>query len=605
MRHFVAFASGQSPDQKRFSTDKKISSALADRYFANQAVFYLLPWIGLTAGVIYLARYFDLSQVKEVDSWIINSFDLALTFPVALGWWLSQLAIEMISISTPKEHVSSESTSIDRGEMSKPTIQTSRELAKTANNIFRKSGQKVPPIYWGDLPIRDHVACEHFLIHGEIGSGKSIILKNLLSQAIQRRKSNPEIRIFVDDPKRDMVPCLIDMGVSDYTIINPFDSRSYVWNIYEDLSDTRQIDTFVTMMFPEEKSTDSFWPNNARQALTSIITYFVLKRVEWDFRDLVLAFRYPTYCRQMAMQTGIGRGIIETLQEKQLASVFSDVLAKLGNFRTIAIASHEIRKQHPERTFSVSAWMKRENDLPLLVFSRDPYAKAAMDKLCSLFFYFVSLEVHFQDELKYPKTWLFMDEALQLAHMPEISHLLDLGRSKGVTLCLSTQSANDYQKRADKYKNTSPSVVTRIPNKALLKVTGKDADFSSEQFGDVYKEAEQRGQSWGDRYSESRTVSEQQAKAVGPHIFRELRKADPDIGVPHYAISDTAICGGAWSANLPFNQWPPDSRVEKFEQLKLPIELEEWDVRDLERLHLVNEGPSDIGGGPDDYIPDY
>ena len=109
-----------------------------------------------------------------------------------------------------------------------------------------------------------------FLILGKPGSGKTNLIRQML--AILRNNKNVNALIF-DLKGNDYLPYFFD-SKTDY-IFNPADSRTLIWNIFDEISNKTDIDTITNCLIPD-RANDQYWVDNARNVLSAII-YFLVK----------------------------------------------------------------------------------------------------------------------------------------------------------------------------------------------------------------------------------------------------------------------------------------------------------------------------------------
>ncbi len=76
----------------------------------------------------------------------------------------------------------------------------------------------------------------HFKIIGTTGSGKSTAIRELIGKAILRGD-----RAVIADPSCDYVSRFYDASRGD-VILNPFNSRSGRWALFEEFSERHEVD---------------------------------------------------------------------------------------------------------------------------------------------------------------------------------------------------------------------------------------------------------------------------------------------------------------------------------------------------------------------------
>lgn len=557
----VPLNSEPSESLARISSLDGDGNQIIEQYFQYKHVFSSLTWISLLPGGILVLTTSAYSGLV-----ILACGSAALiVFTGALAKRLSVAIIpsEVGYLPIPVEK------SIDRGELGKDVISNSENLELLASRLAQDNDHFLKPYYWGGLPIRDKSAAEHFFIHGDSGSGKSIVLKDMISQALARQLHQKDVRIFIDDPKQDMIPMLNDLGVSHYICVNPMAELGYGWDLSKDICSSAQAKAFGELMFPNIEGKSRYFSKAGANAVEIVLNYFNLVRPQsgWGFRDLILAFESYRSFEAIANRTREGRTFLEFQSDNKetFSNVMSTIISEMNDLSSLAAAIFECQEQG--RSFSIQNWCNRKDSFPVLVLTRHPRSTSSLKVLQRLLFYFIAKETEMGPPVSYPRTWIFLDEARLVADIPELSEMVDMGRSKGMTLVMATQSYKDLNDAAKRNPNASSRFASRIANKILLAAKDEDAEWCSKQFGEAYKKALQEGVSVstsanGTSTNRSYGWSEVKVDAVKKSSFLELPKASYNTGCSYYVVSDASIGGGLWFDKMSGSNFPPKPRTD-------------------------------------------
>lgn len=128
----------------------------------------------------------------------------------------------------------------------------------------------------------------HTLIGGLPGSGKTVIINNLLHQAMLRGD-----RAIIHSPKGDFEAWMYDPD--DSVLLGPWDARASCWDIARDIKTPELATSFAEAMVLGSSDGggsggNKFFEDAAREVIAGLIKYFMRKRgEEWSWDDLAEA----------------------------------------------------------------------------------------------------------------------------------------------------------------------------------------------------------------------------------------------------------------------------------------------------------------------------
>jgi len=291
----------------------------------------------------------------------------------------------------------------------------------------------------------------HWLIMGGVGSGKTQTILPMMFAAMQRGDS-----LLIYDNKGDFtnkLPARVAHGkTSDGkpvqrtiqpVILAPWDARSTVWSIANDVDDKAAAREFAAAVVPESQGSP-MWSNAARQVLTGcIIQLQNTMPGRWGFADLAhLCFRGAVEDYQSTMREHFPEG---------LAAVSASNVTSLGiliNMQAFLGPVADLAEAWPKapaagQGFSLRGWLAEERPLRRVVVIQgngrfEQLARAFAKSLFTLAAQVVT-DPGAMGESKTRRLWVFLDEFPQLQEMGRVAPMLEVGRSKGVRVVLGAQ----------------------------------------------------------------------------------------------------------------------------------------------------------------------
>lgn len=200
-------------------------------------------------------------QGKEIElpsSQLLNSPLIKITikktiilsvYGMVLGAALSLLCFFVIYSYLRRQGEQQSETKQLRGD----EILTINELKK----MIRRSKQ-ISDISIAGLPMPKNFEVRHTLVHGTIGSGKSVFIKQLLDQISARGD-----RAIIYDKGCDYIRTYYNHQKD--IILNPLDDRTASWHLWDECRDFADYDSMAAALIPTPPgNSDPFWINAAR-----------------------------------------------------------------------------------------------------------------------------------------------------------------------------------------------------------------------------------------------------------------------------------------------------------------------------------------------------
>ncbi len=463
------------------------------KWFTRSVGFVVLIYIGLVTAIHF--DYF-LRWRNPIEFWMYSDL-FAFYNPannpgistLVFGVWGLVVIIVLFDIGEKPVSASASVQHIRGRQLI--SYQQAQELAQAS----RREGDS--PLFWGSLWLPSKVATTHFCVVGATGSGKTLTLR-LLMQSVLPKMADTDARALVYDAKMDIIPYLYGMGIPGEHIItlNPFDRRCVAWDMAADITSAISALQLATILIPEEKTSQPFFPNTARELLTSVIISFIKTRPgEWDFRDIMLAASSKEKLRQVVARVPETQDVLDHFKNETTANdIMSTLREKLHRFRFIAAAWSKANYR-----LSLRDWLKSNY---VLVLGNDEATRTALDAVNQLIFRRLSELILAQSESTTRRTWIILDEVRQAGKLEGLASLATKGRSKGACLVLGLQDIEGLQEVYG--PNVAQEILGQCSNKAILRLENPStAKWACQLFGT--KEVLERRTSTSSHSSEGRS----------------------------------------------------------------------------------------------------
>jgi hypothetical protein len=456
-------------------------------------------------------------------------------------------------------------------------------------------------------------ALTHFAFVGSSGSGKTINQRFLYQTAISKYigKIDPNgegVRALLYDAKGDMHSILYGQGVNERFIktLNPFDNRSYAWDIAKDVQDEATALEIANILIPEnENDSQPFFRDSARDILSGVLTAYVYESPNnWTLRDVL----YPLLCGDISVLQNVlqmSEYSIDRLQylnhDKTFQNILSTIRTELKPLQIIA--SLWYRASLKGKTISLENWVKNPCG-EALILGNSYKLKESLKTVNQVIFKRISqllLDLPDIEKNSTRRSWICLDELAQLGKLDGLNDLLTNGRSKGVCNVIGFQ---DFDGLKDIYGEDIANVIFgQCASKAFFRLgSGSSAKWASEQFGEKerFENTNSRGESsnaqTGTTYNWETSEKVEKRDAVLSQEFLTMKATNPKNGLTGFYISpyikefleETSFIKSTIKGSY-INTYllPKESSNYDFENNKRPKEHQKsiaWTKEDFDRL---------------------
>ncbi|EED41285.1 DUF853 family protein [Stenotrophomonas maltophilia] len=289
-----------------------------------------------------------------------------------------------------------------------------------------------------DWTVSKKLLARHMFIYGSVGSGKSVILKHLLEQVVKLDK-----KAFIYDIKGDFTSIF-----ERPAIVCPFDKRSWIWDVGQDVATQTQAAAFSQSIIPPEEGSGAFWASAAQALLEGCVRELqATKGKNWGWADLAALVARPAEPMAKALSLYYPRAA--ALIANPDSNTTSSCMAVLANgtavIERLALAWPE---RKPDCMFSMLDWIKDSYEgRKQVIVQSGPDEVLARSYISAMINVAVPeiISPSLPDDESGRFLGFFFDELSSVGQL-KIEPLLALGRSKGVVACMAVQDWSQVEK---------------------------------------------------------------------------------------------------------------------------------------------------------------
>jgi type IV secretory pathway TraG/TraD family ATPase VirD4 len=400
-----------------------------------------------------------------------------------------------------------------------------------------------PTVFWGGLNLPESISTTHFCVVGSTGSGKTMTLRLLMQSVLPQVGKGRGVRAVVYDAKQDVVSLIKGINpTANVILLNPFDKRSWAWDIAKDVNSPSTALQVATILIPEEKTSQPFFNDAARHLLTGVIKAFILIAPgKWTLRDVVLSMKTKKRLMKVLLATGETKDLVERYLETEKTSddILSTIATKMQKYEFIAAAWDRASNK-----VSLEDWVRGES---ILVLGNDEAARTALDAINQVLFKRLSELVLAQEESSTRRTWFFLDEIREAGKLEGVSRLLTKGRSKGACVVLGFQ---DIEGMREVYGvREANEIVGLCANKVFLRTDSPEtAQWMSSIFGQVETIEVRQSKSYSTSLDPGRHYGTSGSSTTEHLVKKDLVMASELMSIQPTTARNgmSGYCPGAW-----------------------------------------------------------
>ena len=455
-----------------------------------------------------------------------------------------------------------------RGVDITPLGELNRRLSRAAAH------EKVMHLAVGKTVLPYAMEPKHISVLGAAGTGKGVLLNQLLNQINIRRFQNQEMlqrnpgaalqprcgKAIVYDMKGEYVAKQFIAG--DY-IFSPFDERGLKWSFFNEIRNYPDLDVAAKSLYNSPDARDEYWYNCAKDIFRTGLFYLQSQgltgnRELWHFfsqplQQIKAAFQTLPLAEQSALKH------IDKSDSNQSASIISILQERIQFFKYLVDMDGD---------FSFRDFVKSGQSACLYLLNIEQY-KTIFKPLMTFTIDTLVREILSLEDDPDRRVFFIIDELGSLYRLESILDLLTVGRSKGACLICANQDLGRIEETYGKsntttfYNNFNTNFIFRINEP-------KTADFLSQAIGErqIVKRVESRQLSPSD-IGDRKGISDQEKteRVFLATEFQNLADFEAVIKIANFGVSKIKI------PKIFFRSRAPHFVMRRFEPPKTETDL--------------------------------
>jgi hypothetical protein len=328
---------------------------------------------------------------------------------------------------------------------------------------------KYPPALRGRIAIPKRSENSHIALMGSSGTGKSILLRQLLREIQARGEA-----AIVYDPAGEFTAEFYNEARGD-TILNPLDDRSPFWTPVDELSTNTEALTLAESLFPDTHTENQFFVRAPRKIFAHLLEYGP------DPDQLAYWLSMPDEIDKRVAGTEMAH-MLAKAAGAQRAGVLSSLGIVADSLRMLPTENDVKRPDGTVRRWSARKWAEARKGWIFLTSttttrpSQRPLQSMWLDTLI------LRLMKTSPERVTRP-AWLVLDELASLQRLPQLETALTEARKYQIKIVLGFQGQSQIQERyGDKGAET---ILGQAATKIYLRTNEPNAaEWISKALGD-------------------------------------------------------------------------------------------------------------------------
>jgi type IV secretory pathway TraG/TraD family ATPase VirD4 len=311
------------------------------------------------------------------------------------------------------------------------------------------------------IPKRD--LSNHFLILGDSGTGKSALIRQMLTQI---RDSGETAIVY--DPALEYTPQFYSPERGDQ-ILNPLDERTPYWTPGDEIKHHAEALGLASSLFPERHEENRFFVDSPRKIFAHLLTYRPTPQ------ELTRWMCQPEEIDKRVAGTELA-SLIDTHAPAQRSGV-------LGSLNLVADAFRLLPEESAGRNkWSAAEWSQQRKGW--LFLTSTPQMRERLRPLISLWLDLLVLRLMNQTgEPQTARVWFVLDELASLQKLPQLHTALTENRKSNNPVVIGLQGRSQLEVR---YGHEAEAMFSQPATKIFLKTSEpRAARWISDTIGEI------------------------------------------------------------------------------------------------------------------------
>jgi hypothetical protein len=307
------------------------------------------------------------------------------------------------------------------------------------------------------------IESSHFLIMGDSGTGKSALIRQMLTQIEARGDT-----AIVYDPALEYTPQFYTPERGD-AILNPLDTRSPYWTPADEWRHEAETLTLATSLFPDRHHENAFFTEAPRRIFAHLLTLRPTpEQLAWWL------------CHEDEIDQRLAGTAYAAMIDRQAPAQRGGVLASLNMVAdTLKLLPAE---QDTSRRWSAAVWA---NAWPhgWLFLTSTPETRPRLVPLTSLWLDTLVLRLMHQGQPRPHPTWFVLDELASLQRLPQLHTAITENRKSNNPVVLGFQGRSQLETR---YGHDAEAMLSQPATKIFLRTSEPHAaKWIADTLGDI------------------------------------------------------------------------------------------------------------------------
>lgn len=471
----------------------------------------------------YLERYFNTLATVGILNEMLLAAAVSLFISFLLAFivtkkvlWESGGRMELIKVKGPTLY-------------ERPSLKQGITLRRRKNN--QPSDIAVHP----DIMLSEKESEGNIFLFGQQGSGKSVIIKQILNQVV-----NLGGIVIIYDEKREYTELFYDS--TDTILIAPWDKRSAVWDISNDLRFNEDFE-LIAKILVSDRAEDPTWSSGARAILAGILAASSINGPgNWGWQQVVENLSLDTLSLRAALEKSYDRAALFVEEDSKTTHGFMSTLR--ANIDWLYSLENAWRGTG-NNFFSIRDWLDgKEPKIKKIIIQAHPELRYVGAPLCNAMIGLITMIVTAKPDNEAANIWLVLDELGNLPRNESLKEWMSIGRSKGCRTLAGTQSISQLHEIYGEHDTDTLLNLFSTIIALRCGATGSVAEYAAKAFGEAIYERPTYSENQGQAASWHKEIWQ----LVTPSDLVNLPQSTPQ-GVTGYIT-----CSG-WNAVYRL-QWP-------------------------------------------------